>query len=324
VTSSAQAAVEAALVSHETAPVDRGGRVDRVALPDGRLAQLWQGGAPEGPVVFFFHGCPDTRHAARSGDAAARRAGVRLVAVNRPGYGLSDPADSGHVSVADDTAAVADVLGVGRFAVLGMSVGGPYALACAGRYPDRVAAAGIVSAPAVVPDLDPPWPRDDLTPVQQAQFVRLAAGSVCEAVETMRPEFERFVARMAPNDPDDAALARRWTEGMHPQDVHLLSALDTADLAASIREALACSDGYLRDAAVTFRAWEVRPEQVACRTWLWYGDQDPNVSLRNGRWLADHLPHPVLAVREKQAHLGPLIGYWDQILRTLHEASSAS
>ncbi|MGH3331266.1 MAG: alpha/beta fold hydrolase, partial [Nocardioidaceae bacterium] len=84
---------------------------DLLRLPDGRRAQLWQGGASAGPVVFFLHGCPDTRHAARTGEAAARRSGVRLVAVNRPGYGLSDPHESSHVSVADDIVAVADLLG---------------------------------------------------------------------------------------------------------------------------------------------------------------------------------------------------------------------
>ena len=99
-----------------------------------------------GPAVLFFHGCPDTRLAARPGDDAARRLGVRLVAVSRPGYGQSDAAASGHLSVADDTAAVADLLGIDRFAVLGMSVGGPYALACAARHPDRVTAAGVVAA----------------------------------------------------------------------------------------------------------------------------------------------------------------------------------
>src|SRR4051794_30947285 len=100
-------------------------------LPNGRRVQLWEGGTPSGRPVLFFHGCPDTRRAAQPGDAAARRAGVRLIAVNRPGYGRSDPAPAGHPTLADGAPAVADVLQVDRFAVLGMSVGGPYALACA-------------------------------------------------------------------------------------------------------------------------------------------------------------------------------------------------
>jgi pimeloyl-ACP methyl ester carboxylesterase len=77
---------------------------DLLRLPDGRQAQYWQGGSESGPVVFFLHGCPDTRHAAFPGDEAARRTGVRLISVNRPGYGWSDEAAATHGSVADDVA----------------------------------------------------------------------------------------------------------------------------------------------------------------------------------------------------------------------------
>jgi len=88
------------------------------------------GWCPAGTPVFFFHGCPDTRHAAYAGDAAARRTGVRLIALNRPGYGASDAHASTHLTVADDVIAVADQLRIDRFAVLGISIGCPYALAC--------------------------------------------------------------------------------------------------------------------------------------------------------------------------------------------------
>jgi pimeloyl-ACP methyl ester carboxylesterase len=297
-----------------------GADTDLVRLPDGRRAQLWQGGAPAGPTVVFLHGCPDTRHAARTGDGAARRAGVRLVAVNRPGYGRSDPDDSGHASVADDVVAVADLLGIDRFAVLGMSVGGPYALACAARHRERVTAAGVVAAPAVVPELDPPCHRDDLSATQQAFFAQLAASTVAEAVELVRPEYEAFVTRMSPQDTDDRALLARWLGGLPREDAQLLEALPPAGVAAAAREALANLDGYLRDAAVTFRAWEVRPELVRCPTWLWYGELDANASVRNGRWLAEHIATATLVVRSRTTHLATLIKHWDEILTTLRDA----
>jgi pimeloyl-ACP methyl ester carboxylesterase len=295
-----------------------------VRLPDGRRAQVWTGGEPAGPVVFFLHGCPDSRLAARTGEAAARRAGVRLVAVNRPGYGRSDPHDSGHASVADDTAAIADVLGVERFAVLGMSVGGQYALACAARHPLRVTAAGVVGCPAVVPELDPPWHRDDLSPHQQGFITRLAAGTVPDAVGLLRPEFEAYVGRLAPEDGDDVALARRFTVQLPPRDAALLGALPPTDVAAGVREALARTDGYLRDAAAAFREWEVRPELVGCPTWLWYGDLDVNAPVRNGRWLAAHVPGAVLVVRKRSTHLATLLEHWDDVLTTLRRARTDS
>src|SRR5581483_7213701 len=118
--------------------------------------------------------------------------------VNRPGYGQSDPYPSDHLSVADDLVHAADRLGVPRFALVGMSVGGPYALACAARHPDRVTAVGVVAAPAMY--TAPDAPRHPLAD-------RLAGTPVDEAVAVLRPDFTAYVSRMAPEDPDDAALA---------------------------------------------------------------------------------------------------------------------
>ncbi len=74
---------------------------DLVTLPDGRRAQVWLGGTDEGPLVLFFHGCPDTRHAAMTGHEAVVAAGVQILCVNRPGYGASDPHDATQSTVAD-------------------------------------------------------------------------------------------------------------------------------------------------------------------------------------------------------------------------------
>jgi pimeloyl-ACP methyl ester carboxylesterase len=296
---------------------------DEVVLPDGRRVQLWQGGDRSGPAVVFFHGCPDSRRAAFSGDAAAREAGVRLIAVNRPGYGRSDPHPSGLRSVALDTSTVADLLQVGEFAVLGMSVGGLYALACAALHPARVTAAAVVAGPAVVPELEPPAHRDDLTGEQRSFLARLAGSTVEEAIAAVRPEFEQYVAGLDPADDDDTALAQRYVAGLHPQDQALLATQPDADLAAAAREALVRTDGYLRDAAMMFRPWEVRPEDVRCPTWLWYGEWDAQASVRNGAWLAAHVPGARLVVRPRTAHLAGLLEHWPEILTTLRDASLA-
>ncbi len=288
-------------------------------LPDGRQAQYWRGGAEHGPTVFFLHGCPDTRHAAYAGVAAARSTGVRLVAVNRPGYGLSDAAESGHLSVADDVAAVADLLGIERYAVLGMSIGGPYALACAVRHPQRVTAVGVVASPAIVPELDPPVHRDDLSPEKQQYFADLARSSVEESVEQMRPEFEGYVESLAPGDSDDAALTRRFTTGLPPADAAIMGRQTVNEIAASTREALANTAGYLRDAAISFRSWDFRPEEVSCPSTFWYGELDSNASVRNGEWFAANVPGAKLVVREGASHLGALHNHWEEILGTLRD-----
>jgi pimeloyl-ACP methyl ester carboxylesterase len=286
-------------------------------LPDGRQAQYWSGGDPGGPVVFFLHGCPDTRHAAYCGDVAARRTGVRLIAVNRPGYGLSTEDSSSHLSVADDVAAVADLLGVGRYGVLGMSIGGPYALACAARHPERVTAVGVVASPAEVPSLDPPYHRDDLGVEQRGLFRALARMKVGDAVELIRPEFEAYVEKLAPADPDDEALAGRFTVGLSALDAEVVGRQTAAEIAAATREALVNTAGYLRDAAISFRRWDFRPEVISCPVSLWYGELDANASVRNGEWLAERIRGAELIVRPGEGHLGSLHDHWDEVLGRL-------
>lgn len=153
-----------------------------------------------------------------------------------------------------------------------------------------------------MPELDPPLHRDDLSPEKQEFFTTLAAATIDQSVELMRPEFEAYVARIAPDDPDDDALARRFTERLPALDADILSKLPAHELAASAREALTNTAGYLRDAAITFRTWDFRPEHVTCPTTLWYGELDPNASPRNGHWLATHIPQTTLVLRLNTAH----------------------
>jgi pimeloyl-ACP methyl ester carboxylesterase len=271
--------------------------VPEIALPDGRVAQYWLGGAPSGPTVLFFHGCPDTRWAARTGAVAALSTGVRLLCVNRQGYGRSSVAASTHASAAQDALHVADRLGIGEVAALGMSVGGGYAAACAATHPDRVTALGVVAT----------MPPPEHGP----------GGTVEDAMRDLRPGFAAYVAGVAPDDPDDDAVARRFLDGLPPRDAALLAtALAPEDLAASVREALAVPEGYLRDAALTFRPWAVDVREVACPTVLRYGEADDR-ALPGGRWLAERIPHADLVVVPGATHLETLIGSWPDVLAPL-------
>ena len=273
-----------------------------LTLGDGRTAQVWVGGAEgaSAPVVVFFHGCPDTRWAARTGHEAAVRAGVRLVCVNRPGYGASTATASTHTSVAGDALAVADLLGVGELAVLGMSVGGPYALATAARVPGRVRAAAAVASPGDLP-------------------ARRLPGTIEEVVERSRPEYAAWCARVLGDDadsPDDAALAARFLAGLPGPDAALLAGYGDAWVAASLREALAQPAGFLRDAALTFGTWDFAVEDVACPTSLWYGAADANAPPENGEALAARLPDAHLHLGAT-THLATLLTQGDTLLEHL-------
>lgn len=118
-----------------------------LALPDGRRLCCARYGAVAGPALFALHGTPGSRHMYELADAAARRLGLRLFAPDRPGFGDSDHRP-GRVLAdhADDLAALADHLELGRFGLLGISGGGLYAALAARRLAPRAAALGLVSA----------------------------------------------------------------------------------------------------------------------------------------------------------------------------------
>ncbi|KAG6368833.1 hypothetical protein INS49_003049 [Diaporthe citri] len=104
-------------------------------------------GGEQPPTAFYFHGFPGSHHEGSATDEAASRHGLRIIAVSRPGYGGStnDPARS-ILSFSHDVLALADHLHLERFAVMGVSGGGPYALGCVHSIPaSRLAGAVVVS-----------------------------------------------------------------------------------------------------------------------------------------------------------------------------------
>jgi pimeloyl-ACP methyl ester carboxylesterase len=115
-------------------------------LPDGRTLAYADLGAPDGPLVMSFHGAPSSRLETSAWDDDFKRLGVRLVAPERPGYGLSSPLPGRQREQwPADVAVLADSLGRERFAVMGASSGGPYTVACAALMGDRVVAATVVA-----------------------------------------------------------------------------------------------------------------------------------------------------------------------------------
>ena len=108
-------------------------------LRDGRLLAWQRYGLPEGRPVYFFHGFPGSRLQAAFLAEDARNAGVALFSFDRPGFGRSTAAPKRTLlDWADDVEQLADQLRHGRFDVVGVSCGGPYALACAHRLGTRV------------------------------------------------------------------------------------------------------------------------------------------------------------------------------------------
>jgi len=119
---------------------------ERILLPDGRAFGVDDVGDRRGRPIVYLHGTPDSRLARHPDDAVAARLGVRLLAVDRPGSGESDPHPAaGLTSIGDDLRALLDALGIERAALLGWSSGGLAALAAASVLGHRASAVTLVA-----------------------------------------------------------------------------------------------------------------------------------------------------------------------------------
>jgi pimeloyl-ACP methyl ester carboxylesterase len=128
-----------------------------VAAADGRTLEVAEWGDPQGSPVFLLHGTPGSRFGGQADASAFAEVGARVITYDRPGYGGSDRFRGRRVvDCVADVAAIADSLGIQRFAVTGGSSGGPHSLAVAARLPERVtrAACGAGVAPFDTPDFD--------------------------------------------------------------------------------------------------------------------------------------------------------------------------
>jgi pimeloyl-ACP methyl ester carboxylesterase len=120
--------------------------VDQFVMRSGRKLEVREYGDSQGHPAFFFHGLIGSHHQASYIADEAKQAGLRIIAPNRPGVGMSEfilrrsPLD-----VVTDVEDVARTLGIDDFSVIGISGGTPYVLAALHRLRDRVRTATIIS-----------------------------------------------------------------------------------------------------------------------------------------------------------------------------------
>jgi pimeloyl-ACP methyl ester carboxylesterase len=280
-------------------------------LSDGRALGYAEWGDPGGAPVFGFHGTSLSR-LAHLGTDAPRASGVRLVLVDRPGYGLSDlQPERTLLDWPRDVAELADALDIGRFAVFGMSGGGPHAAACGYALPGRVATLGLVSSPA------PVWDRPELrfsAPPHRRPMIELAErdpGVVASRLlEDCRAELERTAHESRNGDGGGGGPA---SDRAVMADPDVRARFEAAKLETVARG----PDGYARDLFLLYVApWAFRPEDIAVPTEIWQGDADEAVSPKVAEFFAETIPDSRLHIVPGAGHL-LLWSHTEEILRSL-------
>jgi pimeloyl-ACP methyl ester carboxylesterase len=271
----------------------------------------WEGGDPAGSPVLFHSGTPSGRLQAMLGHAAARRAGVRLLSFNRPGYGLSSNLPPGLAQVGLDALDLADLYGVERFAVLGVSGGGPYALATGLADQTRVTAVGVAAGVGPWTLIDEPDPDDRERPLVE----RATAGDVDAAAGLAALAAEEF-AWFAP-DAADAEIIDGFFGGVPASALAWLDEPTSALWAQDARDALGRYDGHVRDNLSWGAQWDLDLGRLRLPCHLWYGDDDRIVPPSHGRWLHNQVPHAQLEILPGAGHGSTVFPRLDEMLRTL-------
>jgi pimeloyl-ACP methyl ester carboxylesterase len=267
----------------------------------GRVLRVRDAGEPDGSVVMYFHGTPGSRLDLCFGEQLAAERGVRLVSFDRPGYGGSAPAQFGLASIAADAHAVADGLGVARFATLGMSGGGPGALAAAAGPGGRVIRAGIASGAG--PFQLVPGALDELDDNDRAA-VLLLPGDPAAAASAFAAGFEPLaeLARV----PGGPGVVSAFEDLLSSRDSELLQDQRFASaFAETMREALRPgTSGAGWDNVSWIGPWDIDLSAVRCPVLLWYGSDDRFAPPAHGLWLSQNLPRARLVLRDGEGHLG--------------------
>lgn len=278
-------------------------------LSDGRRLGYSEWGDAGGHPVLGFLGT-SLSWLAHLGNEAPRAAGVRLILVDRPGYGLSDFHPGRRLlDWPGDVSELADTLRLERFAVFGMSGGGPHAAACGFALADRISALALVSSAG------PAWDRPELrysAPKHRQWLITLAEshrGAVAQRLlEDCRAELAA-VASSTSSDNGAGPAADRAV--MSDPDVR-------ARFVAAKRETAARGpEGYARDLYLLYvEPWGFRPEEIETPTQVWHGAEDEAVPLGVAEFFAEAIPRSELQVVPNAGHL-LLWSHTEPILRSL-------
>jgi pimeloyl-ACP methyl ester carboxylesterase len=258
-----------------------------LTLDDGRTLHVYDTGSGD-LTVFWHHGTPNIGTPPEPLFDVSDPLGIRWVSLDRPGYGGSTPRTGRTVgSVAADVAAAADALGIGRFAVMGHSGGGSFALACGALLSDRVLA--VVSAAGIAPF--------------DAEGLDWFAGMSDSSLGSLR----------------SAAAGRAAKEAYEAREDNPEMAFTPADLAAFdgpwgwfgsvVRPAVARGPAPLIDDDLSYvTPWGADPTTITAPLLVMHGGLDGVIPSSHAEWLAGHCPTAELRLFPDDGHISVLTG----------------
>ena len=289
-------------------------------FPESKIFSLKEGGSlayveygdGNGIPVFFFHGWPSSKTMAQLTDAVARELDVRIISPDRPG--ICESAFQTERTLLDWPGVLeqmANHLGLGRFHIMAISGGAPYAYAAGLRLAERVRAIAIVSGAPPIVDLADPGGllrlyRWMLALYQKSPRLLRALFYLARPIASIRPpiRLRPLLLKILQLQACDASALRD-------------SAAFEACFESQRRAWRASARGVVADAEIYARTWGFRLEDVDVPVRLWHGKQDRAFSVQLAEEVAGRLPKCKARYIENEGHYSLPIRHVREILADL-------
>lgn len=283
--------------------------LETVKLSDGRSLSFARFGDPSGKPVFYFHGFPGSRLEPQSNHDAFLKAGIQLLALDRPGIGHSTRKNKRKLlDWPDDVVEIAKILKLEKFSILGVSGGGPYALACARAIP------GYLNKVTVACGLGPIDAPNATSGMMLSNRVLFRYGKFFPPVLHLSTF---LMVRQLSSKP--AKGLKKFVEGLPEPDRLVLSKTDAQDfVAASAVEGVRQGSGpLLEEIGIYSRSWGFKLEDLNVPVSLFQGEVDIDVPASMARHQASLIPDCEINLYPDDGHFSLLVNHIDEIIASL-------
>lgn len=281
----------------------------QITLNDGRKLGFAEYGNSSGDPILLFHGSPGSRYEVAVIDEHALDEGTRIIVVERPGYGLSTPKpDRTILDWANDVEELLNNLELLKVSIIGVSGGGPYAIACAARLGERVNRVAVICG---MGPLDVPGGSEGISDEEKRliQAARYAPEKMAEQIGHIHAHPEALAAEATGQLPEfdrsiiTPDLVQKWLMG--------------------VKEATVSPEGMISDYKLFNQPWNVEFNEISVPIHFYHGDQDTTISLQHPRYLIGQLQDASLDIIEGAGHLGTAIVGTRRAIALLEEKRQA-
>lgn len=276
-----------------------------ITLANGRQLGYAEYGSPTGTPVLFCHGAPGSRlsiFTEMSRAAAARN--IRLIAPDRPGYGLSTFTPSNSLlDWVSDASELLVRLEIQSCTVIGFSMGSMFAFACAYALPKQIERVAIIGAAA---------------PMEVEGVLEGLSTTSCELFALARADIPAFSNIINSMTSDGTALFAAMTATMSEPDKIILGARPqafTTDFSATLASG---AQGVINDLVLAANPWSFSATNIECHVDLWVGSEDSNTPPAMTRHMASVIPDNRVFELQGEGHCC-LYTHWEAILDALLE-----